>query len=224
MGESVTRSHVSVKGLGVKLGQQIIEGIFMEMKKGEFASIVGKSGTGKTTFLNALSGLVKSEGQIRKPEKMALVFQNYSLFPWMSVGENIGFGLEKHDGKKIGEIISKIGLEGKENHYPYQLSGGQQQRVAIARALASEPELLLLDEPFASLDSYTRLKMQEWLNEMTNENNATTILVTHDVDEAILLSDRVLVLKDKTVKGVFTVPFTRPRESGISEYKISAPN
>ncbi len=211
----MAKEHVSVKGLKVNYGETILENVFLKARKGEFVSIVGKSGEGKTTLLNALAGLADFEGAIRKPEKTAFVFQNYSLFPWMTVKENIAFGASNNNEDTILELVKKIGLEGKENFYPKQLSGGQQQRVAIARALASEPDLILLDEPFASLDTFTRMHMQEWLKEMKKESNATTILVTHDVDEAMLLSDRVLVLKDKTLQNEFTIPFTKPRANEI---------
>ena len=166
-------------------------------------------------MLNALAGLVKFEGRIRKPEKTTMVFQNYSLFPWMNAEENIAFGLEKKDNAKIAELIEKTGLVGREQYLPKQLSGGQQQRVAIARALASNPDLILLDEPFASLDSYTRMQMQGWLKDIISGNGTTIILVTHDVDEAILLSDRVLLLRDKTLHQEFAVPFTKPRDNEI---------
>ena len=211
----MTNEHVLISGLKVNFGEKILDNIFLKVKKGEFVSIIGKSGEGKTTLLNALAGLVNFEGKIRKPAKVAVVFQNYSLFPWMTVNENISFGLKEEDKTKVLELIHKIGLKGKENFYPKQLSGGQQQRVAIARALASNASLILLDEPFASLDSYTRIHMQNWLNNLHINHNTTTILVTHDVDEAILLSDRVLLLKNKTFQQEFTIPFTKPRENNI---------
>lgn len=211
----MSKHIVLVRGLSVNFSEPVLENVFLNMRKGEFISIVGKSGTGKTTLLNSLSGLNIYEGEIRRPEKVALVSQNYSLFPWMTVEENIAFGLQRSDEKAIRHILRKSGLIGREKYYPKQLSGGQQQRVAIARAIALEPELLLLDEPFANLDSYTRMEMQEWLNELAKENETTTILVTHDVDEAILLSDRVVVLRDKTLQNEFIVPFIRPRNNEI---------
>ena len=214
-GAVIMREYVSINGLSVKMREHILKDVFLNVRKGEFVSIVGKSGAGKTTLLNALAGLVKFEGRIRKPEKTTMVFQNYSLFPWMNAEENIAFGLEKQDNEKIAELIEKTGLAGKEQYLPKQLSGGQQQRVAIARALASNPDLILLDEPFASLDSYTRMQMQGWLKDIISGNGTTIILVTHDVDEAILLSDRVLLLRDKTLHQEFAVPFTKPRDNEI---------
>ncbi len=213
----MTREFVSVKGLNVSYSGNapVLENVFFTAKKGEFTSIVGKSGVGKTTLFNSICGLNNYDGEIKRPEKIALVFQNYSLYPWMTVEENIAFGLGNKSENKIMEIAEKTGLAGMENRYPKQLSGGQQQRVAIARAMASKPDLLLLDEPFANLDSFTRLKMQEWLNELAHENKTTTILVTHDVDEALLLSDRVIVLKDKTLQNEFIVPFVKPRRNEI---------
>jgi len=211
----MVNKYVSVIGLGVKFEQEILKGIFIDIKKGEFVSIVGKSGIGKTTFLNALAGLISFEGKIKKPLKISMVFQNYSLFPWMTVEQNISFGLENKDEKTIKEIIEIIGLKGKENNYPNKLSGGQQQRVAIGRSLATKPDLLLMDEPFANLDSFTRLKMQEWINDTLQKHKITTILVTHDIEEAILLSDRVLMMKNKTIEQEYTIPFTRPRNTEI---------
>ncbi|VVB99570.1 Trehalose/maltose import ATP-binding protein MalK [uncultured archaeon] len=211
----MAKEHVSVKGLAVEFNERVLEDVFLQMRKGEFVSIVGKSGSGKTTFLNALAGLVPVKGEIRRPKQLAMVFQNYSLFPWMNIKENIAFGLKENDEKKAQEIIEKIGLCGKEYFYPKQLSGGQQQRVAIGRAIAAKPELILLDEPFANLDSFSRMQMQDWLNGIANESKTTTILVTHDVDEAILLSDRVFVLKDKSLQQEFTIPFTKPRKNEI---------
>ena len=131
----------------------------------------------------------------------------------MTAEQNISFGLEKNHCGKVSEIIEMVGLKGKEKNYPNQLSGGQQQRVAIGRALIGKPELLLMDEPFASLDSYTRLSMQQWLNSIVQKNKTTTILVTHDIEEAILLSDRILALKNKTIEQEFIIPFTRPRNN-----------
>ncbi|MCR4369045.1 MAG: ABC transporter ATP-binding protein [archaeon] len=211
----MTMEHVSVKGLSVKYGKPILKNIFLKARKGEFVSIVGKSGEGKTTLLNALAGLVDFDGEIRKPKRTAFVFQNNALFPWMNAQENIAFGMGKYSEAEAIEIMQKIGLSGKETSYPHQLSGGQQQRIAIGRAMASKPNLLLLDEPFAGLDSYTRLEMQEWINTIMQKNNITTLLVTHDIDEAILLSERVLLMKNKRIENEFNVPFTRPRNPEI---------
>ena len=207
--------YVCAKALGVKFDSDILRNLFFDVKKGEFVSIVGKSGVGKSTLLNALAGLVDFEGFVKKPEKVSFVFQDNSLFPWMNVEDNIAFALDKKDSKIIEKIIEVTGLNGKENNFPHELSGGQQQRVSIGRALAFNPDLLLLDEPFASLDSFTRSSMQDWINATLFKNKTTTILVTHDIDEAILLSDRILVLKNQRLENEFVVPFNKPRNSEI---------
>lgn len=211
----MTNSHVSLKGLQVNYKEEILKDIFLEIRKGEFVSIVGVSGNGKTTLLNAIAGLKSFNGTIRKPTKIGFVFQHDSLFPWMTVIENIAFGNENLSKQEISKIVSSIGLKGKEEFFPKQLSGGQQQRVAIARALAYKPELLLLDEPFSNLDSFTKLQMQKWLHDLLQKNKTTVILVTHDAEEAILLSDRIFALKNKTIEQEFTIPFGRPRATEI---------
>ncbi len=211
---------LSVKNLSASYNEKIIENIFISLKKNEFITIIGKSGEGKTTLLNSIAGLKECSGEIKKPNNISMVFQNYSLFPWMNVIENISFGcienLTKSEKiKKATGIIEKIGLIGKENYYPKELSGGQQQRVAIGRALMAEPELILLDEPFANLDSHTRLQMQNWMIQLAKANKNSTILVTHDVDEALLLSDRILLLQNKTISKEIIVPFNKPRKNGL---------
>ena len=211
----MSNKYVSASALSVNYEDEILKDVFLDVKKGEFVSIVGKSGIGKTTLLNAFAELIDFNGKINKPDKVSYVFQNNSLFPWMNVKENLAFVLDNKDEKTINKIIEVIGLKGKEKHFPHQLSGGQQQRVSIGRALAYKPDLILLDEPFASLDSYTRLSMQEWINKTLYKNKTTTILVTHDIDEAILLSDRILVLKNKNIEHEFIVPFNKPRDTEI---------
>ncbi|MBU0635750.1 ABC transporter ATP-binding protein [Candidatus Micrarchaeota archaeon] len=211
----MANTYLSIKGLRIKYSETVLHNVFLDMKKGEFIAIVGKSGVGKTSLLNVLAELIRFEGTIKKPNKIGFVFQNNSLFPWMTVEENISFGLDKKNSKSIQQIIDIAGLKGKEKQYPHKLSGGQQQRVSIGRSLATKPDLLLLDEPFASLDGYTRLAMQEWINDTLDKHKITTILVTHDIDEAILLSDKILVMKNKSLENEFMVPFTRPRSTEI---------
>jgi len=211
----MSNKHVSVKGLCVKFQDYVLQDLFLDMKKGEFVSIVGKSGTGKTTLLNAIAGLNHYEGNINKPGKVSMVLQNHVLFPWMNVSENIAFGSNTKNKENINAIINTIELNGKEKSYPHELSGGQQQRVAIGRALAIDPSLLLLDEPFASLDYHTGQNMQNWLNQLLSKNKITTLLVTHDIDEAIALSDKIYTLKNKALENEFTIPFTKPRDYNI---------
>ena len=210
----MVNEFISIKALSVKFTKIVLQKIFLNVRKHEFISIVGKSGVGKTTFLNSIAGLVSYGGEIRCPPEIGMVFQGHSLLPWMNVEQNISLGLEK-GGCEIQKIIQAIGLEGKEKNYPYELSGGQKQRVAIGRALAIKPQLLLLDEPFANLDTFTKIVMEEWVNKLLNENKITTILVTHDIDEAILLADRCLVMKNKQFEQEFFIPFPKPRNPNI---------
>ncbi len=208
-----------------------LKGIDLTIKKGEFISLIGHSGCGKSTLLNMLAGLdlptdglVTLEGQkIRKPgpDRM-VVFQNYSLLPWMTVRENIALAvdevmahLSKAERKQIVEQhIDMVGLRHAADKPPAQLSGGMKQRVAIARALATHPKVLLLDEPFGALDALTRGNLQEQLMRICEENEVTAVMVTHDVDEAVLLSDRIVMLTNgpaSKIGGILEVDIPRPR-------------
>jgi NitT/TauT family transport system ATP-binding protein len=198
-------------GTGVN-ALKILDGISFSVGKGEFVSIVGPSGCGKTTLLMALAGLLKLDsGSLSFKGKMlngpspgiAVVFQDYSrsLFPWKSNLENVVFGMVRNvtmaKAEKLArgrELLTAVGLDGFADHYPWQLSGGMQQRVAIARGLASQSELLLLDEPLAAVDAQTRADMQDLLLDLAVRFEQTCILVTHDVDEAVYMADRVVVL------------------------------
>ncbi|MBL0371873.1 ABC transporter ATP-binding protein [Rhizobium sp. KVB221] len=191
---------------------KILDGISFSVKRGEFVSIVGPSGCGKTTLLMALAGLLKLDGgdvsfkgrKLSGPTPgISVVFQDYSrsLFAWKSNLDNVVFGMvrdkvqAKAEKQARGrELLAAVGLEGFADHYPWQLSGGMQQRVAIARGLASQSELLLLDEPLAAVDAQTRADMQDLLLELAERFQQTCILVTHDVDEAVYMADRVVVL------------------------------
>ncbi|QLG60325.1 ABC transporter ATP-binding protein [Halorarum salinum] len=194
----------------------------------EFVSIVGPSGCGKTTLLRILDGLVEpTSGEILidgspvvgSGQDRGMVFQSFNLFPWRTVQENIEFGLEARgdDKSERAEIakqhIEMVGLEGFGDAYPHELSGGMQQRVGLARALAIDPEILLMDEPFGALDAQTREIMQTELLKIWGENQKTAVFVTHDIDEAIYLSDRIIVLTDRPgqINRIEDVPIERPR-------------
>ncbi len=205
----------------------------MAMDDGEFLCIVGPSGCGKTTILNMLAGFERpSQGQIvlcgnlvdkPGPERV-VVFQQPSLFPWMSVFDNIALGLTLQEGKrpqhaqKINAIIDTVGLKGFEKHFPYQLSGGMQQRAAIARALITEPEILLMDEPFGALDAQTRTEMQRFLLSLWERLRPTVLFITHDVEEAIILADRVVVMTPRPGKiaSDISIDLGRPRQWDVS--------
>jgi len=205
-----------------------IDGIDLKIKNKEFATILGPSGCGKSTLLRIVSGLIKpTKGVVRLDgnvitgpgQDRGMVFQSYTLFPWLTVKENIQFGLEisgmpKARQEQIAqEFVEKVGLKGFEQTYSKGLSGGMKQRVAIARALANNPAILLLDEPFGALDAQTRALMQELLTQVWEELHKTILFVTHDVEEAIFLSDRVFVMTARPgkIKAEIHVPLERPR-------------
>jgi NitT/TauT family transport system ATP-binding protein len=203
----------------------------LEINRGEFITIVGPSGCGKSTLLDLLIGLSRpDEGQILidgKPVKgpafdRGIVLQGYALFPWRTVRRNVEFGLEikgtprKERRAKSDHFIKLVDLTGFENHYPHELSGGMQQRVAIARALAYDPEVLLMDEPFAAVDAQTRETMQDEILAIWEKTGKTIIFVTHSIEEAVGLADRVAVMSRQpgTVKTVVKVDLPRPRRIG----------
>jgi len=210
-------------------GQVVValQDIDLTVRPGEFLCIVGPSGCGKSTFLRLLAGLERSSaGEIRievtRPDRPvnSMVFQEQSTFPWMTVRQNTAFGLEMRGVDRrvrdelVGYYLRKIGLEAFANAYPHQLSGGMKQRVCLARAFANEPEVLLMDEPFASLDEQTRILMQEELLRVwEGERGRTVVFITHSIDEAVLLADTVVVMSARPgrVKATFAVPFPRPR-------------
>jgi sulfonate transport system ATP-binding protein len=176
----------------------IIDGLDLEIAEGEFVALLGRSGSGKTTLLRTLAGLDPSDGQnIRIPASRAVVFQDARLLPWKKVWRNVALGLKGLSGRvrtKAEKALHEVGLDHRLDAWPLTLSGGEAQRVALARALVREPELLLLDEPFAALDALTRLKMHELVLALWAAHRPAVLMVTHDVDEAIALADRILVL------------------------------
>jgi NitT/TauT family transport system ATP-binding protein len=195
----------------------------------ETVCVVGPSGCGKTTFLRCVAGLTDlSEGQLllygqpirRVPEGVALVFQHFGLLPWKTVYDNAAFGLAMAGApqalirERVGHYLDLVGLSDFHRHYPYQLSGGMQQRVGLVRALATQPSVLLLDEPFAALDAQTREVLQEELLRIMQAERKAMVFVTHSIDEAILLGDRIVVLSARPgqVRETVEVPFDRPRE------------
>lgn len=202
--------------------------VSLEIHRGEFVSIVGPSGCGKTTLLNMVAGFIPpSQGEILLggrgvkgpgPDR-GVVFQNFALFPWKTVLDNVAFGLKmrgmpRQERERIArEYVALVGLTGAETRYPNELSGGMQQRVGVARALANNPDLLLMDEPFASVDAQTRMTLQEELTRIWEARHPTILFVTHDVDEAVFLSDRVTVLSKSpgTVRAEIPIALPRPR-------------
>jgi NitT/TauT family transport system ATP-binding protein len=208
----------------------------LEVTKGEFVSIVGPSGCGKSTFLNIVLGLIKPDtGEIRlndvpirgPGQERAMVFQEFGLLPWRTVAANVELGLElkgvraEQRAERAQELIRLVGLAGFERHYPHELSGGMKQRVGLARALATEPEVLLMDEPFAALDAQTRDLMQAELLQIWERTRKTVLFVTHSIEEAAYLSDRVIVMTARPgrTKNILKVNLPRPRDY---EMRLSA--
>jgi NitT/TauT family transport system ATP-binding protein len=228
----VSKTYASERGPVVAL-----RGTDLTVNEGEFVSIVGPSGCGKSTLLYVVGGFLNADGEIvidgspitGPGTDRGVVFQEYALFPWLTVRDNIGYGLERQRvtaserDKIVSRLVGVIGLSGFENRYPRELSGGMKQRVAIARTLACDPAILLLDEPFGALDAQTREIMQDELLRIWLETRKTVLLVTHDVTEAVYLSNRICVMSARPGQIIeeFTVALdrSRPRE----ELVISEP-
>ncbi|MFA5047827.1 MAG: ABC transporter ATP-binding protein [Patescibacteria group bacterium] len=211
---------IEVKNLAVSYGNSpVLKEIDFQASAGEFVVIVGKSGCGKTTFINALAGLVPFFGEVKIEQKIGIVFQQNSVFPWLTAAENIGFGLDGYSAQEKTKIVDNhlalAGMHPEGKKYPAELSGGQIQRVALARSLANNSEVLLMDEPFGSLDEYTRGKMQEWLLNVWGITHKTIVFVTHNIEEAIFLADRVLIIGNGGLINELTIPFVRPRDNSI---------
>jgi NitT/TauT family transport system ATP-binding protein len=200
----------------------------LEVGKGEVVSIVGASGCGKTTFLNMVAGFLRpTDGRILLEDReisdieprCGMIFQNYALFPWMNVLDNVAFGPQLKGASRQARYavarrwIDMVGLQGFEETYPGELSGGMRQRVALCRALANEPDVLLCDEPFAALDAMTRQIMQQELLRIVQDSGKTVIFITHSIDEALILSDRLVVMSARPgrVKAVYDNDLPRPR-------------
>jgi NitT/TauT family transport system ATP-binding protein len=212
-----------------------IEDVTFDVAKGEFVCVVGPSGAGKTTLLRCLSGLLRpTSGEVRfegtplqtVPDRLSVVFQDYSrsLFPWLTVNKNVavplkvaGVAKEQREAR-IAEVLHAVGLGDVGKSYPWQLSGGMQQRVAIARALAHQPDMLLMDEPFASVDAQTRFDLEDLILTVRRQLDITVVLVTHDIDEAVYLADRVVVLSGapSVVEEIVPVPLERPRNQLVT--------
>jgi len=204
-----------------KEGKAILENVSFDVKESEFVSIVGRSGCGKTTLLKCIAGLIPSSGQITKKSKATLVFQDYksSLFKWKTVEQNIIFGNERKTASDISKYIALVGLKESKDKFPHQISGGMQQRTAIARTLAGNAEIILMDEPFGSLDSLTKMELEdELLNLLYGKK--TVLFVTHDIDEAIYLSDRIIVLGKKPAQVILDkkIKLKRPRNQISTRY------
>ena len=227
--------HVSKTFINNKVENKVLENINLDIKEGEFVSLLGPSGCGKTTLLTIIGGFQScEEGQVLLNDKVvdkpgidrAFVFQNYALFPWKTVKSNVEFPMKQRKlskeerEKKLEELLEISDLKGREKMYPHQLSGGMKQRVAVIRALACSPEVLLMDEPLGAVDFQMRQNLQEELESIWIKNKITAIMVTHDVDEAVYMSDRVVVMsrdKGRIIEDL-KIDLDRPRNRESNEY------
>lgn len=226
-------SHVSKSFHTKAKDVQAIQDVSFQVGRGEFVSIIGPSGCGKTTLLRLIAGIEKNyEGDIllngKRVEKAGLdrgvVFQDHRLLPWLTIEENLCLGIsmdKKQTQSLVSRILKKVDLSGFEKAYPRQLSGGMAQRASIARALLRDPEILLLDEPLGALDALTRYNMQEELEKIWLNNKTTMIMITHDIEEAVYLSDRIIVLDSRpcTVKETFTINLPHPRDRSSLQFE-----
>lgn len=211
----------------------VLEDINLDIKEGEFVVIVGHSGCGKSTLLKIIAGLETADtGELTIGEKeitgpgmdRGMIFQEHRLFPWMTIGKNIQIGLEKYSKKEKERItetyLNMVKLSEFEHAYPNQLSGGMSQRVAIARALATKPEILLLDEPFGALDALTKIELQQQILSIRKQCKSTMIMVTHDIEEAVFLADRIVVMSSRPgkIKDIIKVDLGNYRDRGSSSF------
>ncbi|NPC97865.1 ABC transporter ATP-binding protein [Nocardioides sp. zg-DK7169] len=204
-------SAVRVRGLHRRFSEAggVLNGLDLDIAPGEFVALLGRSGSGKSTLLRALAGLdrdVAGHGTIEVPTNVSVVFQDSRLLPWKRVLDNVVLGLPGRHAQVRGRTaLEEVGLGGRDRAWPHQLSGGEQQRAALARSLVREPALLLADEPFGALDALTRIRMHTLLRRLCEAHRPAVLLVTHDVDEAIVLADRVIVLDDGVVRSDLAV-------------------
>lgn len=226
----INRTYTDANGSEI----EALQDINIEIKPGEFLSLIGPSGCGKTTLLRLIAGLDQAQsGYIYLDgEKISgthyergYVFQHANLFPWENIQNNIAAGLKarkiyKEKKEDVAHFIELSGLKGFEKSYPHQLSGGMAQRASLARALINDPKVLLLDEPLGALDSFTRFDLQDKLLELWNERGTTTVLVTHDVDEAVYLSDRIVIMTPRPgkIESIIDVKLKRPRVRNSEEF------
>ena len=212
---------LSLEQVSCRFGSvDVLRDFSLDISLGEFVAVVGPSGCGKTTLLNLLAGFEKPlAGRVVSRGRVRMVYQQDGLFPWRNVSENITMGLRHVQGeaaraRELKELLALIKLEGFENHYPHQLSGGMRQRAELARALAGDTDTLLLDEPFSSLDYLTRLRLRRELARMLRERPRTVVLVTHDIEEAAQLADRVVVLSERParIRSELNLDLERPRD------------
>ncbi|ASQ92101.1 MULTISPECIES: ABC transporter ATP-binding protein [Streptomyces] len=214
---------VRIEGLVRAFGtRKVLDGLDLSLRAGEFVAMLGRSGSGKSTVLRALAGVdhdAGGEGVLSAPAHVSMVFQDARLLPWKRVLANVALGLTGADAEERARTaLAEVGLAGREDAWPVELSGGEQQRVSLARSLVREPELLLADEPFGALDALTRTRMHTLLARLYERHRPAVLLVTHDVDEAIALADRVVVLDGGRIAADLAVDVPAPRRPAGPEY------
>ena len=227
---------MTLRKLGKRYGERVVlRGLDLELAAGEFVAVVGRSGCGKSTLLRLLAGLEAPSGEQGGPparapvlfdgfpqwgadDRVRIMFQDARLLPWKSVLDNVALGLPRRERAQAAAVLRQVGLGDRGGDWPAQLSGGQRQRVALARALVHRPGLLLLDEPLGALDALTRIDMQQLIETLWRRDGFTSVLVTHDVGEAVALADRILVLDEGGVALDERVPLTRPRARGSAAF------
>jgi len=219
-GEAVVR----VRGYGRRFGERtVLSGIDLDLRDGELVALLGASGSGKTTLLRALSGQdPDADGHVTVPRERAVAFQDHRLLPWKRVWRNVLIGVPKAGKAEALAALEEVGIAGRANAWPGTLSGGESQRVALARAFIRRPRLLLLDEPFGALDALTRLRMHRLLRELCARHHPATLLVTHDVDEAISLADRILVISGGQVSLDHRIGDDRSARTGTAVLALRA--
>jgi len=222
---SVGRSTVRLRNLTrLFSGRAVLDDINLDIGAGEFVALIGKSGSGKTSLLRALADLdedVEGHGVVEVPHNRSVLFQDSRLLPWENLLENVTLGLRVPDARQRGlRALADVGLSGRESAWPIALSGGEQQRVALARSLVRQPALLLADEPFGALDALTRLRMHELLFRLVEIHRPTVLLVTHDIDEALKLADRVLVMDAGHIIVDRGVGLRHPRRATDAEFEL----
>jgi sulfonate transport system ATP-binding protein len=221
---ALSGAHLNLRGLTKRYaGRTVLDGVNLKIEPGEFVAVVGRSGCGKSTLLRAIAGLelpdagqVKIGGGGQKPETR-MMFQDARLLPWKTVLQNVALGLEEGT-ERARAALQSVGLLDRADDWPAALSGGQRQRVALARALVHEPQLLLLDEPLGALDALTRIEMQQLIESLWTARGFTAVLVTHDVQEAVVLADRILLIEQGRLALDLDVGLARPRARGSVEF------
>ena len=182
----------------------VLKGVDLDIAPGEFVALLGRSGSGKSTLLRALAGIdheAEGTGEIALPPRLSVIFQDARLLPWMRVLDNVTLGLPRASHPRALQALDEVGLGSRERAWPHELSGGEQQRVALARALVREPALMLADEPFGALDALTRIQMHDLLRRLSERHKPAVLLVTHDIDEALALADRIVMLDDGRISA-----------------------